>query len=153
MHPTGPEQLRSVRRQLAAVADTDDLAPEHRAALVDAGRILERLEASWPARLPFLLADNAATEALLASVGAPVPATGGMERADGADVGGPEEAAHARNKVLRASLAAFVVALPSPPEADDVRRRVAAHLQARLAADPALHRRPRPYGPKPDGAS
>ena len=150
MHPTGPEQLRGVRRQLADLAAEDGAAPELRAALADAGRILERLEASWPARLPFLLADNAATEALLAELGAEAPAAGvaaggGRRRA--------EEAAHERNKALRASLAAVVAALPPPPEADDVRRRVATHLRTRLAADPALHRRPQPYGPEPDGAS
>ena len=76
MHPTGAEQLRGVRRALAAVAEDEALAPEHREALVDAARVLERLEASWPARLGFLLADNRATEALLAELGADIPSSG-----------------------------------------------------------------------------
>lgn len=158
MHPTGPEQLQAVQRQLAELAADDGLRPEQRAVLVDAARVLDRLAAAWPARLAFLLADNEATARLLAELGAAVPpdppplAPPPFDRGHGA---GPEEAAHARNKALRAALAELVAGLPPPPEADDVRRRVARHLRMRLAADPSLQRRPQPYGvePEPDGAS
>jgi hypothetical protein len=140
MHPTGPEQLRGVRRQLAEVAADAGLGPAGRELLADAARILERLESSWPARHAFLDADNAATAALLAELGADVPAP----PADGADRS--EEDAHQRNLALRSALDASVAALPPSPAGDDSRRRVAAHLRRRLAADPSLNRRPEPYG-------
>jgi hypothetical protein len=138
MHPTGPEQLRGVRRQLASVLADPSLGEANRAVVADAARILERLETSWPARRRFLIADNDATEALLEALGAAVPA-------DRRDADRSEADAHERNLALRAALDATVAALPPSPEGDDARRRVATHLRRRLAADPSLNRRPEAY--------
>jgi hypothetical protein len=141
MHPTGEEQLRAVCRRLELVAADPGLAPESVEALDDAVRQLRRLEGAWPARLPFLLADNEATAALLRDLGADLPAgLSAVER-----FGEGEERAHEMNKAVRECLAQAVRGLPSTTDGDAARTRIALHLRRRIAADPALNRRPRPY--------
>lgn len=135
MHPTVAEQIQGVLRWLDAVATDPGLSPASTERLADATRVLRRLETSGPARMPFLLADNAATEALLAELGVavtPAPAPGS------------EDESHARNVALRALLTTAIGELPSTDA--ETRRRIAAHLRDRVAVDPSLNRNPRPLG-------
>src|SRR5215213_9260083 len=108
MHPTGEEQLTAIRRRLELVAADPGLAPESVETLTDVVRQLERLQGSWPARLPFLRADNRALAELLAELGV---AIGPAMAADTPRAG--EEQAHELNKALREQLAEIVRSLPA----------------------------------------
>ena len=136
MHPTPDEQLQGALRQLDAVSEgaaaVGELSAPGAETLQDAIRLLRRLSGSWPARYGFLTADNQAMAALL-------------ELAPPADQP-TETEAHALNKQLRELLAETVRALP--PE-DPARIAIARFLRNRVAADPGLHRNPRPYHEEP----
>lgn len=134
MHPTATEQLQGVLRWLDAVAADPGLSSASAERLADATRVLRRLETSGPARMPFLLADNVATETLLAELGVTVTS----------EPTPTEQDAHARNLALRALLTSAIADLPVG--ADDSRRRIGAHLRNRVAADPSLNRNPRSPG-------
>ena len=148
MHPTPDEQLRAAQRTLDQVSVDPSLAPGAREALDDVRRMLRRLEASWAQRLPFLLLDNRLAMELLRSIAPHVPdLVAEIESAD-ADVtssgrdGVNEPAAHDLNKRLQALLGRAVHCLPDDADGDAGRSRIAAHVRARLAADPALNRTP-----------
>lgn len=172
MHPTVDEQLDGIARlieQAAGDLTAGDLAADDLAAGPMADRLrtaagtLRRLAAAWPAVLPFLTWDNAATLRLLDTLGE-VPGSGvaaiaARAHAVAAAPLDPLDAAevHARNLELRGLLAEAVRALPPArppsegPSGDDparvARSSVAAHVRARIARDPSGGR-PRP-GPSP----
>ena len=134
MHPTVEEQLRAVWWQLETVTQDPTLSADSRDLLTEAGRLLRRLEGSASARVPFLLADNQATAALLQQLGVPLA----DERSSASD-------AHERNKALREVLATAIRTLPATTEGEAAMTRIAAHLRRRIFADPSLHRQPKPY--------
>ena len=129
MRPTVAEQLGGVLRWLDAVAADPGLSAASVERLADATRVLRRLETSAPARMPFLFADNDATEALLGDLGV-TAAPAGTARS--------EDEAQARNLALRAAAGG-----------SHCGHRCAAGL-ARRRRSPAAHRRaPRGAASKP----
>lgn len=167
MHPTVDEQLRGVRRLLELAAADPGLRAGSASLLADAGRQLRRLEGTWAEVLPFLVADNRATAAVLADVAPLLDAdlaeevAGAVARTgtaalteaerDGLDVA----AAAARNDELRGLLSRAIAALP---EGDDPAGRragaaIAAHLRRRLDADPTNARSTARSSPSSDAHS
>lgn len=143
MHPTPDEQLRAVLRLVDGASADPGLAEETKAALVDAGRLIRRLERSWSARLPFLTVDNELAAELLADLAPLLPSLQNeIEAAVGAPEPRDEPTAHAANKRFQDLLGRAVHLLPDDPSGDDGRARIVAHLRSRLAADPALNRTP-----------
>ncbi|MFN0089766.1 MAG: hypothetical protein ACKVWR_05765 [Acidimicrobiales bacterium] len=136
MRPTIDEQLAGMRRTIQHVleAEAAALSPRSRDALTEVMTVLRRIEGSWRRQLAFLAADNAATEALLADLGAPPPAAEPAEPADPFDFA----AADARNEALRAALVQAVRAAAGDPAAE---ARLARHFRERLDRDPTAPRR------------
>ena len=108
MHPTIDEQLDGIARLVEQAAGRIDDGPTAERLRTAAGT-LRRIAGGWSAVLPYLTWDNAATLALLESLGDRRPGSGGGGRPlDPLDAG----AVHARNLELRALLAEAVRGLP-----------------------------------------
>jgi hypothetical protein len=143
MLPTVEQQLRAIRRLVDAAARQPGLGEDGTAALALASSQLRRLEASLPARLPFLVEDNRRSAHLLAELAGVVPALAAEAAAlDGGATPEPtdEAAVHGRNLALRGLLARAVHDLGDGEAAEEGRARLARHLRDRLAADPSLNR-------------
>ena len=148
MHPTVDEQLDGIARLVDQAAGR--LPEQFDAATADrlrtAAGTLRRLAAGWSGVLPYLTWDNAATLALLESLGdlceGRADGLGDRARAVASAPLDPLDAAavHARNLELRALLADAVRALPPPDgsgPASAARAAVAAHVRERIARDPS----------------
>lgn len=148
MHPTPDEQLVAIERLIMRGTEGTRRGAEPttiEADLTDASRLTRRLMRSWARRLPFLERDNELAIELLSSLVSKQPdltaqVTGAIRARENADAGEPS--AHQLNKSLQMLLADAVHALPDDEAGDADRARIAAHLRARLAANPALHREP-----------
>lgn len=128
MRPTIDDQLDGARRLLAGVERDEGLSAASRELLAHVHRLLTRVGGSWSTTLPFLVEDNAATAALLADLGVPVP-PGDPATSDVA-------AAAARNTELRDALAGAIRDLPRDARGVAARARIGEHLRRRVAADP-----------------
>lgn len=144
MQPAVETDLRAMREALERLAVDEDLPGTAVAALGEVGRSLRRLERSWARVLPYLVAENAATAALLTELAPLVPAP---LRDDIASVGAvPEpvadpralDALHANelNGVLRGLLAGVIVSLPDDQAGFEARERARQHLQDILELRP-----------------
>ena len=143
MHPTPEEQLQAVLRLIDAVATDPGIAPESQEILADAGRLIRRLRRSWARRLPFIVRDNELAAELLAGFSPRLPELADEIQAAAASLPVDDEpSAHEVNKQLQDLLGRAVHLLPDDAEGDAARVRIADHLRARLAADPALNRTP-----------
>ena len=115
MRPTFEEQLTGASRLLRLA----ELEPDDAVSLVrDARRLIDHVVGGWLAMLPFLIDDNARTAALV-----------GVDPGSAMDLDG----AARRNEELRGVLAERIRGLPPGPD----RTAIAAHLRARIDADPA----------------
>ena len=144
MHPTSEEQLAAVRRLLDDVAADDGLTERSRATLEEAARRLRRIERGAAARLPFLVADNKASRALLDELDDLAPELAAAVPPVDQEAEHHEPAAHRLNKELRGLLARAVHELPETERGEGWRRRLADHLRRRIAADPSINR-PQPH--------
>ena len=158
MHPTPDELLRAIQRRLGQVKAEAALTPVARDALDDAERLLRRLERTWSHRLPFLVVDNRLAVDLLRSLAPHLPELSAeidaaAAKVEGAGSGEPtmsgadeppvdEPTVHDLNKQLQGLLGRAVHLLPDDADGDTGRARIADHLRARLAANPALNRTP-----------
>lgn len=154
MHPTPDEQLRAIRRLVDGAAADPAIAPESEAMLTDASRLLRRLERSWARRLPFLVRDNELSGGLLAELAPQLSAdlAAEIEVVTTSLPVNDEAAAHEMNKRLQGLLGQAGHLLPDDADGDAGRARIADHLRARLAADPALNRTPADRPPVEDSS-
>ena len=144
MQPAVEADLRAMRESLERLAVDEDLPSTAVAALGEVGRSLRRLERRWARVLPYLVAENAATAALLKELAPLVPAPMQAEIASVGPVPEPVadpralEALHANelNGVLRSVLARVIVGLPDDQAGSDARGRARQHLQDSLELRP-----------------
>lgn len=144
MQPAVETDLRAMRESLERLVAEEDLPGSAVAALGEVGRSLRRLERSWARVLPYLVAENAATAALLEELAPLVPAS---LRDDIAAVGPvPEPVADPRvldaldanelNGALRGLLAGVIASLPGDQAGSEARGRARRHLQDILRQRP-----------------
>ena len=144
MQPAVEMDLRAMRESLERLAVEEDLPSTAVAALGEVGRSLRRLERSWARVLPHLVAENAATAALLNEFAPLVPAPLRDDIASVEPVPEPVadpralDALHANelNEVLRGLLAGVIVSLPDDRAGAEARERVRQHLQEILKLRP-----------------
>jgi hypothetical protein len=145
MQPTVEADLQAVRLGLERLAADDDMPATAVEGLAEAGRSLRRLERSWARVLPYLVAENTSTAALLDELAPLLPED---LRQEIATLGPPPEPvpdlsafdamkANELNGVLRALVARAINALPpSGDSAAAARARVTGHLRSTLELRP-----------------
>lgn len=144
MQPAVDADLRAIRESLERLAVEHRLSSAAVATLNEVERSLRRLERTWARVLPYLVAENAATAALLKELAPLVPAPlrddiASSERVP-APVADPRalDAVHANelNGELRGLLARVIAALPGDQAGSDARERTREHLQDMLRLRP-----------------
>jgi hypothetical protein len=144
VQPTVEADLRAMRLSLERLVAAEDLPATAVQGLAEIGRSLRRLERSWAQVLPYLVAENASTAALLADL---TPSLPGDLAGEIASLGPPPAPvsdpsafdatkAQERNGVLRALLARAITALPADEGGAEARARVRQHLKSTLALRP-----------------
>ncbi len=144
MQPAVEEDLRAVRTSLERLAADETLPAAAMDTLAEAGRSLRRLERAWGRVLPYLLAENASTAALLDDLAALLPKDLDEEIASLDRPPAPvhdlamldPSRADERNASLRDLLARAIRALPADATGASARIRVREHLRSALELRP-----------------
>ena len=144
MQPAVEADIRAMRESLERLIAEEQLPASGVAVLGEVRRSLRRLERTWARVLPYLLAENAATAALLAEVAPLVPAdlqaeitTAGRALDPVPDTAQLDAVlANERNGVLRGLLARVIETLPADESGARARARARKHLQDCLELRP-----------------
>jgi hypothetical protein len=144
MQPTPEADLRAIRASLDRLATSGEAPPAFAPVLSDTIQSLRRLERSWSKLLPYLAAENNATQTLLGELEPLVPAELRSELQDAAAtpprIIDPHlldpEPIQSANSDLRDLLARVIVALPTGEPGAQARRRIRDHLSETVIQRP-----------------
>jgi hypothetical protein len=144
MEPAVDADLRAMRESLERLAEEEELPAAAEAVLREVRRSLQRLERTWARVLPYLVAENTATAALLSDLArlAPPQLRDELSAIDAPSRPVPDAAhldalrANQLNGVLRGLLARLIAGLPANDAGAEARARAHRHLLSALKLRP-----------------